>query len=625
MLESGTRTDVSVTRPPGRVELTIDHASRLSTGVKLFAGRLGEPAGADGFQVVLRRGGLEVPLESLSFQYELPAGPGEPGTPYTLLMVFLPMKGHPLKSGDRLSFKGRSGETQLDFRAYKGLLRDLKTIARETLAPLDGHGRADAMRFLARALAVQPTRGAILVSETLFGLRVGLRERLPAYVHAPDQPRGLAVESIMAIDDRSFYLEGWVRDEEAEIVRLTAVSPEGGRAELAENLYRFPRPDVTNYFSGGVLSRQDASEKVGFLSFLELESPSFLSSGWILEMENAEGTEIEVACPPVLRDAAATRSRILADAGRDRIADDDLMEHHVMPALMRIQEHVEEAIKIESVTDFGDPPGSPTMSIVVPLYRRIDLIEQQLAEFVQDPEMFEADLIYVLDSPEQKDELLFLASRLFPIYRVPMRVAVLERNVGFAGANNAGASIARGRMLMLMNSDVLPDKPGWLGAMTRFYDATPNIGALAPKLLYEDGSIQNAGMYFYRQPGMALWTDAHYYRGLHRGFPPANVPRKVPLLSGACLMISTALYQELGGLQGHYVQGDYEDSDLCMRLMEMGRENWYFPAAEVFHLEAMSYTPNLRMPANRYNAWLHTHLWKDQIERLVAEREAAAE
>jgi GT2 family glycosyltransferase len=605
-----------------RSDAMIDHASRLSTGVLLLAGTFAEQHSAP--EAVLRQDGDETPLESLRFEYELPARPGSEGSPHTLLMVFLPTKRQPLQPRDTLLIKSPTGVTELVWRDLRTSLDELKTFARNALGALDGRGRADAMRFLTKALAVQPTRGAIIVSETLFGLRAGLRERLPGYVHAPDQPRGLAVESIMAIDDRSFYIEGWVRDEEAEIVRLTAVSPEGDRAELAQNLYRFARADVTNYFSGGVLSRQDPTEKAGFLSFLEFESPSFLSSGWILEMENAEGIEIEAEGPTVLRDAGATRSRVLADSGRDRVPDDELMEHHVMPALNRIQERVEEAIKIESVTDFGTPPASPTVSVVIPLYRRIDLIEQQLAEFVQDAEMFETELIYVLDSPEQKDELLFLASRLYPVYRVPIRIAVLQSNVGFAGANNAGASIARGRILLLMNSDVLPDRPGWLGELTRFYDATPNVGALAPKLLYEDGSIQNAGMYFYRQPGMTLWTDAHYYRGLHRDFPPANIPRKVPLVSGACVMISSALYKELGGLQGVYVQGDYEDSDLCMRLMKMGLDNWYYPQAEVFHLEALSYAPSQRLPANRYNAWLHTHLWKDEIERLVAEQEASS-
>lgn len=603
------------------VGATIEHASRLATGVLLLAGRLGSQRVP--VEVTLRssRSG-ELALDSLAHWFVRPAAPREPGVPLTLLMVFLPSKGKPPMRGDTIVVKVGDRELELDWLALKRSLRDLKTFARTALAPVEPWGRAVVMRFLTRALAIRPSRGSIHMSEALFGLREALRERLPVYVHAPDQPRGLAVESIMAVDDRSFYMEGWARDEEAEVVRLTAISPEGDQVELAEKLYRFARPDVTNFFSGGVLSRQDPREKAGFISFLEIDSPSFLSTGWVLEMENAEGSEIEVNCPPVVRDPAATRSRILSDAARERVVDDDLMEHHVMPALSRIQQHVEESIEIESITDFGEPPEHPAVSLVIPLYKRVDLIEQQLAEFVLDPELSEAELIYVLDSPEQKDELLFLATRLFPVYRVPMRIAVLQRNVGFANANNAGASVARGRILLLMNSDVLPDKPGWLGEMTRFYDATPNIGALAPKLLYEDGSIQNAGMYFHRQPGMNLWTDAHYFRGLHRDFPPANVPRQVPLVSGACVMISRSLYQELGGLQGRYVQGDYEDSDLCMRLMEIGRENWYFPQAEVFHLEALSYASSMRMPANRYNAWLHTHLWKDQIERLADEAEA---
>jgi GT2 family glycosyltransferase len=82
-------------------------------------------------------------------------------------------------------------------------------------------------------------------------------------------------------------------------------------------------------------------------------------------------------------------------------------------------------------------------------------------------------------------------------------------------------------------------------------------------------------------------------------------------------MISRSLYEDLGGLEARYVQGDYEDSDLCMRLSERGLENWYTPDAELYHLEALSYSADLRMPANRYNAWLHTHLWRGQIEALA--------
>jgi GT2 family glycosyltransferase len=225
----------------------------------------------------------------------------------------------------------------------------------------------------------------------------------------------------------------------------------------------------------------------------------------------------------------------------------------------------------------------------------------------------------VLDSPDLADGLRNAAAWLFQLYQVPFRVAVLKRNAGFSGANNVGASLARGRILLLLNSDILPDKPGWLRTMISFYDGTPNIGALAPKLLYEDDSLQHAGLYFYRIPTTRLWNNEHYFKGLHRHLPAANVARPVPAVTAACMMIARDLYQQLGGLRGIYVQGDFEDSDLCLRLAEAGYENWYLPDAELYHLEGQSYPAPMRQLTGRYNAWLHTHLWNENIEKVMAQ------
>jgi GT2 family glycosyltransferase len=87
------------------------------------------------------------------------------------------------------------------------------------------------------------------------------------------------------------------------------------------------------------------------------------------------------------------------------------------------------------------------------------------------------------------------------------------------------------------------------------------------------------------------------------------------------MMIDRALYGQHGGLSGHYVQGDYEDFDLCMRLIESGRENWYLAETELYHLEAQSYTSELRSSSNRYNAWLHSHRWGERIEELAERHE----
>jgi GT2 family glycosyltransferase len=165
--------------------------------------------------------------------------------------------------------------------------------------------------------------------------------------------------------------------------------------------------------------------------------------------------------------------------------------------------------------------------------------------------------------------------------------------------------------------------------MTAFYDSTDGIGALAPKLLYEDESLQHAGMYFhdlshqyegvhyYRDTGNALWENAHYFKGAQSNLPAANITRPVPAVTGACLMIDRALYQEIGGLRDIFVQGGYEDSDLCLRLIEAGRTNWYLPEVELYHLEDQSFPKRSRKLATGFNLWLHSHLWRERIKQVM--------
>jgi GT2 family glycosyltransferase len=211
------------------------------------------------------------------------------------------------------------------------------------------------------------------------------------------------------------------------------------------------------------------------------------------------------------------------------------------------------------------------------------------------------------------------AGQLFELYGLPFRVAVLSQNSGYSVANNRGASLAQGRLLLLLNSDVLPDRPGWLGQMSAFYEQTEGIGALGPKLLFEDDTLQHAGIRFQRPPGGGAWENEHYFKGLHRDLPAANVTRAVPAVSGACLMIDRELFEGAGGLRGMYVQGDYEDTDLCLRLRQEGQETWYLPEVELYHLEGQSYALETRHAMSRYNVWLHTRLWDEEIEQAMAE------
>jgi len=492
----------------------------------------------------------------------------------------------------------------------------LKGLLRDELAALDAERRNEISAELAASPLVAE-HPSLELSGSLYGIREALRERLPACAVDARQPVGLAVEQILAVDEGSFWITGWMHDEDGQ-GEVTVVSPEGIRIAVTKTAFRFERPDVVQFYSA---QRGNSTRNHGFTAFFELPAPSLLTDGWIAELRTGEGAAVEIRCPSPVLDPLAVRATILGELGNRGPVGGELAAEHGRRALTRLQERIVAESEVDSVDIYGEPPSEPAISIVVPLYKRLDFIEHQFLQFSTDPDFAEAELVYVLDSVEQKDELAAKARELFALYKLPFKVVNLTAGAGFAGANRHGIEVSAAPQLLLLNSDVVPDRPGWMTAMREFYLAQEGIGALGPKLLYEDDSLQHAGLYFHRAPGAELWENAHCYKGLHRAFPAANVARPVPAVTAACMLIDRDRYEEVGGLPLHYVQGDYEDSELCLRLSGAGYENWYLPQVELYHLEGQSYVSDARRVPSEYNMWLHSEIWGDRIEELMAEFE----
>ncbi|HSC21061.1 MAG TPA: glycosyltransferase family 2 protein [Solirubrobacterales bacterium] len=513
-----------------------------------------------------------------------------------------------------LTVAGERVELQAASSAEEPRGGQLKALLRDELAGLEAERRNEIVAELASSPLLEE-HGSLELSGSLYEIREVLRERLPACAVDARQPVGLAVEQILAVDERCFWVSGWMHDEDGE-GEVTFISPEGARVPLGDRAFRFERPDVVQFYAG---LHGNRTKNHGFTAFLELPAPTLLSSGWIAELQTSQGVAVEIACPDPVLDPQAVRAKILGELGSRGPVGGALASDHGRYALTRLQERILAESEIDSIDAYGEAPAAPTVSIVVPLYKRLDFLEHQLLHFSTDPDFGEAELIYVLDSVDQKEELKEKARELFALYRLPFKVVNLTSGAGFAGANRHGIEVAEGEQLLLLNSDVIPDRPGWITAMRRFYESREDIGALGAKLLYEDDSLQHAGLYFHRAPGSELWENAHCFKGLHRDFPAATVARAVPAVTAACMLVDRERYEEAGGLPIHYVQGDYEDSELCLRLVEAGYENWYLPAVELYHLEGQSYVAETRRVPSEYNMWLHSEIWGDRIEELMAD------
>ncbi len=490
-------------------------------------------------------------------------------------------------------------------------LVDARSILRSELADLPDAPRAEILGLLASSSEWHSANGGGLsLSLALNQVRNGLREPYPLAVTGRDHPQGLAVDLLLSLDDRSFWIQGWHRDADGAAERLLAVAPEGLTFDVLPGAYAYDRPDVRALYD---IRHSSKDERSGFIHYFRLSAPSRLSEGWLCELHSRVGSVIEAPVPAVLRDPVEARNRILSELAR---ADqfETLARNHVHPALSRMREGEVADVGVEVTRVFGRPPKEPEISLVLPLYRRLDMLEHQFAQFVHDPGMAEAEIVLVLDALEQHESVERRARDLHELYGIPFRLVVLNRNSGVSLAFNLGAHTARGRLLVLMHSDVLPVRPGWLEAMASQLARVPEAGAVGPRLLYEDGTIQSAGLFFREGDDARGWEAAHLLRGMHGEFPVARQSRAVAAVSSACMMIARDRFQEIGGFRADFVQGGYEDADLCLRLAERGYESWYTAGAELFHLEGHSYPDGLKAMANHYNRWLHNRTWGARME-----------
>ena len=240
-----------------------------------------------------------------------------------------------------------------------------------------------------------------------------------------------------------------------------------------------------------------------------------------------------------------------------------------------------EAVEARGPLPATAPPAdaAPKVSIVIPVYGKLDLTRQCLDAIEATCAGVPHEVIVVDNaSPDATADFLRAAEA-----DGRLRTILNEENLGFGKAGNAGAAIARGEAVLLLNNDTIPH-PGWLEALLAGLD-DPTVGLVGARLLYADGTIQHAGVNF----TTSLMTE-HVHSGVAGDDPAVLEARDYPAVTGACLLLSKRLWDELGGLDEgykHYV----EDVDLCIRVWERGLRVRYVPESVVTHLEQQS-APN---------------------------------
>ncbi len=234
-------------------------------------------------------------------------------------------------------------------------------------------------------------------------------------------------------------------------------------------------------------------------------------------------------------------------------------------------------------------PGEPAVSIIIPAFNEWPFTARCLASLAEAlcTLRFEVILVDDASTDETPDAAPAVAGLRYLRHR---------RNRGFIASCNRGAEEARGNYLVFLNNDT-EVADGWLDALLEIFDRQPDAGLVGARLVYADGRLQECGGLLFRDG-----SGWNYGRGDDPDRPEYQFLRETDYCSGACLAVPTDTFRRLGGFDTRYAPAYYEDTDLAMRVRELGERVYVQPRATVIHHEGVTSGTDIGGGVKRYQA-----------------------
>jgi len=223
------------------------------------------------------------------------------------------------------------------------------------------------------------------------------------------------------------------------------------------------------------------------------------------------------------------------------------------------------------------------LSCILVNWNTKDLILGALRSVVETVHGFVYEIIVVDNG--SRDGSPAAVAEAFP----QVRLIRNDTNHGFARAVNQALAQARGRYIMLLNSDARLME-GVVQALMAFMEKNPDVGIAGGQLINADGSRQNS-----IAPFPSLATELlnkrllrtlfpHRYPGKERNYPR---PINVDSLVGACIIVRRQAIAEVGNLDEGYFFF-MEETDWCFRMKKQGWRISFVPGAHILHLQGSS-------------------------------------
>jgi GT2 family glycosyltransferase len=219
---------------------------------------------------------------------------------------------------------------------------------------------------------------------------------------------------------------------------------------------------------------------------------------------------------------------------------------------------------------------NPLVSVLIPVYNQIDYTLKCLASIKQSLPTVTIEIVVADDcSTDATPEVLAQVNGITVVRH--------QENLGFLRSCNRAVDSCRGDFIFLLNNDTTVHD-GWLDKLVETFSAHPDAGLVGSKLVYPDGTLQEAG-------GI-VWKDASGWNYGRNGDPDApefNYFREVDYVSGAAILFPRKLFLTLGKFDENLAPAYYEDTDFAFSVRKNGKKVYFQPASVITHFEGKSH------------------------------------
>lgn len=245
--------------------------------------------------------------------------------------------------------------------------------------------------------------------------------------------------------------------------------------------------------------------------------------------------------------------------------------------------------KVEKGVDFGiyhvtfKRAEDPLVSVIIPNKDHRADLELCLSSLFEKGGYENLEIIVVENNSTEPETFQYYEK--LQKERKNVKVVTWEKGFNFSAINNFGVTFAHGEYLLFLNNDVEVIGPDLIGEMLG-YAMREDVGAVGARLLYQDDTIQHAGVVI-GFGGIA----GHTFIGLHRAensyFHRAMCAQDYSAVTAACMMSKRSLFDRVGGFREELAVA-FNDIDYCLKIRALGKKVVYNPYALLYHYESKS-------------------------------------